>query len=683
MELPKTLYDWQKIARKHIYSDNFRNYLVVWPTGGGKTLAGMMAADKIIKEGNRVIYGSPMKALTSQQTDDFSKEWKVKEITGDTGPDISYTPDYLEQFDVYIFTFEKLFSILKKDNTRELFFDDLNVDLVIIDEVHMIGDDSRGTALEKLIMINKTLYPFVHSVYLSATIGNYQEIAKFLDADINYVPREMRPVPLQLDIKMIPMIYGSKKKFNFKMNIVHQFINEHPGEKTLFFWSSQERSVEAAKKLAGISEQQIYGKKLIESLLSRRIAYHNKSIDAPTRKKIEAGFRGNELDIVSSTTTLSVGVNTPARNVIIGDVVRYNYKKSQEELLKPSEFHQMVGRAGRPGLDTIGRGIIICDEDYYDDVKEILDSDYEVTSKMSTNVDSHVLDFVTSSFDNRETLHAIMETGMNPPPEKDIDDALDWLIEKRFVVDEDDTITPTNFGRMTSLSFILPKTALHIVFTDKEVDPSMSTDLEFITLFDKLMNVNEALDTIIVRDNDNDDLALSIAEKVYKFSDNRISKAFAFIFFPFLAKKGILTPEEKNLGTGNEVESLKDDCTRIVYAASKICSKHKRIYDLLGSMIESGYLDAKMIEIYNIRGIGDVRLGKLADAGIDSLKKFVEKSDAELSVIMGVSVDQVQIMKLEGTGHSDEAKAKAEAKKKSKKKENPRPFFNSLDNFFK
>ena len=672
MKFPQKLYEWQEAARDYINSDAFKNYLIIQPTGCGKTFEAMIAMDKIIREKSRIIYSSPMKSLTSEQTDTFSKEWKVKEITGDT-EEISYTKEYLEQFDVFVFTPEKLFSILKKENTRELFFDDLNVDLVVIDEVHMLGEPGRGPALEKLIMVKKTLFPFVHGVYLSATIKNYEEVAEFLDAEINYVPPEKRPIPLQKFVETIPTIYGGKKKFAFKMNVVNQIMNQYHGDKTLLFWSSRERSVDAVKKLAGIGEQRIYGKKLVEMLMNHRVAYHNASLDAATRKQIESGFRSGNIDIVSSTTTLAVGVNMPARNVIIGDVARYNWLTSSEELLKPSEFHQMLGRAGRPGFDTIGRGIVICDEDYEDEVNMILGDNFEVCSQLWTNVDADILDFIVSFVDSRDGLMAITETGLKAPSEDEITKALDWLIEKKFVGDADGMLAATRFGRMTSLAFILPRTALHIVFTDKNIDPEMSKEPEFVDLFDKLMNVEELLNTIVVRDNQNDDLALEIAAKVYKFSDERIAKAFAFLFFPFLEKKGFLSEDEKKLGTGNETKTLQDTCLHVTHAAAMLCPKNKRVYEMLGDMIEAGFLDTKMIYLYNIKGIGQVRLDRLSKGGVDSLKKFIEKTDAELSVIMGVSVDQVKQMKLEAVDKKNSRDAKDKEPQKPKQKEAEQP----------
>jgi len=637
----------------------------------------MMAMDKVIKEKARVIYSSPMKSLTSEQTDTFSKEWKVKEITGDT-EEISYTQEYLENFDVFVFTPEKLLSILKKENTRELFFDDLNVDLVIIDEVHMIGEEGRGAAVEKIIMVKKALYPFVHNVCLSATIKNYEEIAKFLEAEINYVPPEKRPIPLQKFMQTIPTIYGSKKKFLFKMNIVNKIMSQYHGDKTVLFWSSRDRSVDAVKHLSGIGDQRIYGKKLVEALMKRRVAYHNASLDAQTRKSIESGFRNGNIDIVSSTTTLAVGVNMPARNVIIGDVARYNWLKSAEELLKPSEFHQMLGRAGRPGFDTIGRGIVICDEQYADEVSAILNDNFVVRSQLWKNINADVLDFIVSFVDTRDGLMTIAGSGLKTPEEKDIMEALDWLIKNFFVEDKKGFLKPTFRGRMTSLAFVLPETALHIIFTDKEVDPEMSKEPEFVALFDKIMHVAELLNTITVRDNENDDLALQIAAKVYNFSDTRIAKAFSFLFFPFLAQKGFLSEKEKKLGIGNETKSLQDTCNHVVHAAAMLCPKHKRVYDMLETMIEAGYLDTKMIELYNIKGIGQVRLQRLSDANIDSLKKFVERNDAELAAIMNVSMEQIKGMKLQAGDEKKKEEYKQKEKEKKAKKEE-----NSLDVFFK
>ena len=651
MKLPQKLRPKQEMARDYIYSDNFKNGLFVYPTGYGKTLSAMMAMDKVISEGRRVIYSSPMKALTSEQTETFGNEWgagKVKEITGDT-EDMRYTSEYLSEFSIFVFTPEKLFGMLKKESTRELFFDELEVDLVVFDEIHMLGDDTRGTNLEKLIMVLKGLYPFVHIVGLSATIGNVKDVARFIDAFVVEATRAERPVPLETEIKAMPTIYGGKKKFAFKMNIVQQFVDRHLGEKTIFFWSSRDRSINAVKQIAGIGEQRISGKVLVDKLVQHRVSYHNASLDATTRKTVENGFRGDTIDIISSTTTLAVGVNTPARNVIIGDCTRYNWRLSDDELLKPSEFHQMVGRAGRPGFDTIGRGFVICEEQWVDQVQAILDGSMEVTSKMGKNLDSHVLDFVTSFVDTKEGVFNILETGMSPPARQIVESTVGWLIEKKFIADDNGVLRPTFLGRMTSYCFILPETALHVVGVDKGIDPEMSKEPEFVALLDKLLDVEEFLENIVVRKNFNDDLAMKIAAKVFKFSDERIAKAFSFIFFKFLEKKGILDDEEKKMGYGEEDKPLREAAGRIIGAAAMICTKHKRIYSMLGDMVDSGFINVKLMELYNLHGIGQVRLDKLVKAGIDSLKAFLGKTDAELAVIMGITVDHVKEMKMEAS----------------------------------
>lgn len=643
MNIPVKLRPKQLEAKQYIDSDAFDKILVTMPTGAGKTLMAMMAMDKVIKNGNRVAWLSPMKTLTSEQTETFSKEWRVKEITGDTERFV-FDKNSLEIYDVFVFTPEKFYNELKKERARDLFFDDLEVNLVVVDEVHMIGDPERGPTLKKFLMILMTLYPFVHVIGLSATIGNVNEVANFLHA--KSIHSDERPVPLVLDFRSIPTIRRSKDRFEHKMRLLREIRDDNPGEKTILFWSSRARSSEAVIELGGYQGTRIYGRELVKKLMEKGVAFHNASLDATTRKLVEKNFREGKIDIVSSTTTFAVGVNTPARRVVIGDVTRYNWWKSAEELLKPSEFHQMLGRAGRPGFEDVGYGTVLCDQHYSDIVQAILEGTFYVSCSMKTEIESHVLDFIVSYVDSVDALHEIFKVDtLDPMPMQKVDDALEWLLDKKFLRMIDGTVEATFFGRMTSFATILPRTALHLVSVNDEIDPAMKHEPQFMELFDKMFNTEEFLKNMVVRSDSNDKFAVQIAKKFYNFTDDRVAKAFSFLFFEYLDKNRMLTKEEQKMFTGNETFLLRELCNRFVHASQMLCSKNVRVYKILESMISTGYFDVDMAGLHGIRGIGPARLEKLFKAGIRSVSEFMNKPIDQLSKILGLKVESVEKIK--------------------------------------
>ncbi|MBW2980166.1 DEAD/DEAH box helicase [Candidatus Woesearchaeota archaeon] len=173
-----------------------KNLLVCTPTASGKTLIAELAAiSSILKGLGKAVYIVPLKALASEKFNDFKKRYgsliKVAMSIGD----IDSADPYLAEYDLIITTSEKLDS-LTRHHTPWL----SRIGTVIVDEIHLMNDPGRGPTLEILITILKQILKNVQIIGLSATIGNPEELAEWLDAKL--VIDEWRPVELHKGICM-------------------------------------------------------------------------------------------------------------------------------------------------------------------------------------------------------------------------------------------------------------------------------------------------------------------------------------------------------------------------------------------------------------------------------------------------------------------------------------------------
>lgn len=171
-----------------------KNLLVCTPTASGKTLIAELAALKSILEGKgKAIYIVPLKALASEKYRDFKKRYdKIARIALSIG-DIDSADHYLADYDLIVTTSEKMDSLLRHHAPWAN-----SISTLIIDEIHLLNDPERGPTLEILITILKELLKNVQIIGLSATIGNAEELAEWLGADL--VVDEWRPVKLHKGI---------------------------------------------------------------------------------------------------------------------------------------------------------------------------------------------------------------------------------------------------------------------------------------------------------------------------------------------------------------------------------------------------------------------------------------------------------------------------------------------------
>ncbi|HLD33089.1 MAG TPA: DEAD/DEAH box helicase [Candidatus Nanoarchaeia archaeon] len=167
-----------------------QNLLVCTPTASGKTLIAELAGMKAILEGRgKAVYIVPLKALASEKYKDFKDKYgnmcKVAMSIGD----VDRADPHLSSFDFIITTSEKLDSLMRHHSPWIM-----NIAVVIVDEVHLLNDAHRGPTLEILLTMLRQVVK-AQVVALSATIGNPQELASWLDAKL--IEDEWRPVELK------------------------------------------------------------------------------------------------------------------------------------------------------------------------------------------------------------------------------------------------------------------------------------------------------------------------------------------------------------------------------------------------------------------------------------------------------------------------------------------------------
>ena len=167
-----------------------KNLLVCTPTASGKTLIAELAALKsIIESKGKAIYIVPLKALASEKYKDFKKRYgNVAKVALSIG-DIDSTDSYLVDYDLIITTSEKLDSLIRHHAPWVSL-----ISTIIIDEIHLLNDPGRGPTLEILITILRQLLKKAQIIALSATIGNPEELAEWLKAEL--VIDNWRPVKL-------------------------------------------------------------------------------------------------------------------------------------------------------------------------------------------------------------------------------------------------------------------------------------------------------------------------------------------------------------------------------------------------------------------------------------------------------------------------------------------------------
>lgn len=466
-----------------------RNLLVSIPTASGKTLIAEMAMHTHIAKKGKCLYIVPLKALASEKFEEFgNKGARIGIATGD----FDRRDDALGKNDIIVATSEKVDSLLRN---RAGWISDIT--LLVIDEIHLIDSANRGPTLEMVIAKMRSRNPSMQVIGLSATIGNPQLLAGWLNAEL--VTSTWRPVDLRQGVFLNDRIRfreGDRKvkqvSRNYEdLNLCLDTISE--GGQCLVFVSSRRNAEAFAKRAAGAiksedPELRAYADQLgthAETEMAKSLAlcvgkgsaFHHAGLSREERKIVEDGFRRGLIKCISSTPTLAAGLNLPARRVIIRDYLRFAAGEGMQPI-PASEYHQMAGRAGRPRLDPYGEAVLIAKDERQ--VEELFDwyieaPAEEVHSKIAepTALYTHVLSLIASGFaGTRKELAAFMDRTFYVHEHRQgrlmhraVDSALKFLTESEMVLEIGEHLGATEFGSLVSRLYIDPRSGAQIVST--------------------------------------------------------------------------------------------------------------------------------------------------------------------------------------------------------------------------
>ncbi len=182
-----------KAIDKGLFDD--KNLLVCTPTASGKTLVGELAAlNAVLHDRGKAVYVVPLRALAAEKHKQFTQDYPGLKIALTSG-DVDSDDSWLARYDIIITTSEKMDSLLRH---RAPWLS--SVKTLVIDEIHLLNDPGRGPTLEVLITLLRQLLPKLQAIGLSATIGNPEELADWLGAEL--VLDAWRPVRLDKGVHL-------------------------------------------------------------------------------------------------------------------------------------------------------------------------------------------------------------------------------------------------------------------------------------------------------------------------------------------------------------------------------------------------------------------------------------------------------------------------------------------------
>jgi ATP-dependent RNA helicase HelY len=397
-------FDPFQIAACHAVEDG-KGVLVAAPTGAGKTVVGEFAAYAALKAGKKCFYTTPIKALSNQKYAEFAEKFgedRVGLLTGDTSIN--------SEAEILVMTTEVLRNMLYAGSNTLT-----NLGAVVMDEVHYLADKFRGAVWEEVLI---HLMESVQVISLSATVSNAEEFGEWLGeirGDTEVIVSEIRPIPLfqhvlignrLLDLfdqpgRVNPEILqrereairrssmGRNRRSRFdepsdrlsRAEIIEKLQRENLLPAITFIFSrigcdsAVKQCLQAGLRLTSPQEREEiratalrYTQNIAEedlevlgftawlTALERGIAAHHAGLLPSFKGAVEDLFQRGLVKAVFATETLALGINMPARTVVLEKLVKFNGEAHVP--ITPGEYTQLTGRAGRRGIDIEGNAVI-------------------------------------------------------------------------------------------------------------------------------------------------------------------------------------------------------------------------------------------------------------------------------------------------------------------------------------
>ena len=479
----------QKEVIKSGYIEDNNNYIISIPTASGKTVLGILPALKTILEGGKAVYAAPLLSIQNEKVKEFKafEEHGISVGKHPSGADLS------------VMVFES-FDALTRFSWNVL----RDVDTLIIDEFHMIGDYSRGPSLECAITRAKIINPSIRIIALSATLRNIEEIEGWLEGSC--IEHDYRPVPLHKDV-LNAEDFNTKNKNDVITKVLKDAIKD--SSQVLSFVSTRrfteslatyvakkinkninkvqrEKFSEVADKILEVPKKKgslptTTCTKLAESC-AHGVAFHHAGLFNEQKEIIEEEFRAGNILMITATPSLMYGVNLPSKTVVIRDHTRWTSRGPQP--IPVFDYEQMSGRAGRPLYDDVGYSYLIAKtideaddlEDYYingeiektnSKLVDNKDAIYkqiiaQIASTLSKNLDDLTEFFEKTLYGYQMNADSSMSFFASESLKYELENALEFLLKNGIIRATPEGLKTTEFGDLIAKSNYSVETAVKI-----------------------------------------------------------------------------------------------------------------------------------------------------------------------------------------------------------------------------
>ncbi len=448
-----------------------KDQLIMSPTSSGKTLIGELAGvARILRtKHSKMLYLVPIVALANVRTEEFKRKYnplnlKVVKKVGESLFEKRDEGESLEELltaDIVIATYEAIDHVLRSGN--RIFLGDVGT--VIIDEIQTLIDEERGYLLDGFIARLKTLFNESQFLYLSATLGEPEQLSRRLDCAL--IKYNNRPVPIQRHLMLcVNELYKQKFLVKLVKNAFSQTSEYGYKGQSIVFTNTR-------KKCEGIAAY-------LRTRGIRAKAYHS-GLTNEERKIIESEFQAQQISSVVATAALAAGVDFPARQVIFESLAMgINW-------LTVAEFEQMLGRAGRLKKHSLGLAYLLVEpgKKYNPKMKE---SEENIAIRL---LNGKIKDFELEPNENNSLteLLAFISMFSSGVTEDKVEEFFDYLINNNYYLDSalkklrshklialssDSSWKTTQLGQAIGKSFITVEESLQIVEELKRNEKSVT-----------------------------------------------------------------------------------------------------------------------------------------------------------------------------------------------------------------
>ena len=631
---------------------------------------------KSILSGGKALYIVPLRALASEKFRRFQEFSKLGIRVGISTGDYDLRDEGLGVNDIIVATSEKTDSLLRNET---VWMQEISV--VVADEVHLIDSPDRGPTLEITLAKLRKMNPSCQILALSATIGNADELAAWLEAGL--VLSEWRPTELREGVFFNRTFYCKDREKPVEQSTKDEAVNlvldtlREDGQ-CLVFESSRKNCMAFAKKassaikkilseedreaLAEIADEILENSETdtstaLAACIRSGTAFHHAGLTAPLRELVEDGFRAGKIKLISSTPTLAAGLNLPARRVIIRSYRRY----SSEDGMQPIpvlEYKQMAGRAGRPRLDPYGEAVLVAKsyEEFVFLFKNYIEADAEdIWSKLGTEnaLRTHVLSTISNGFARtKEELMEFLEATFfafqysNFGLSTVVEECLNFLRQEEML-EKTDTLTSTNFGKLVSRLYIDPLSAARIAKGLKEAET-----LTELTLLHLVCSTPD-MRLLYMRNQDYQDINDYVIAHADEFV--KVPSPFnvtEYEWFLGEVKTSLLLVDwvhEKSeneiclkfgIGEG-DIHAIADIAKWLMHVTAQLA----KLLELKGAK-EAAELEKRihygaspeLMDLLDIRGIGRVRARKLYEADFRSSAELAGADPVKVAALLGPKI---------------------------------------------